>query len=377
MVHSQQPSQEELQRRRIVGVNAETVTDVTSTDFPGHYPGEDHSWDVRKFMKNFQVNFHHNEPTDSSFSLVGIDASVANAFRRIMIAEIPSLAIESVFVNNNTSIIQDEVLAARLGLIPFKGGRDGLLEYLKWFKNPEEGSSEEELGKFDYNTILLVLKIECTRNPNAPKGETDPLVLYNNAHVYARDIKFVPFGNQQKWFSGANAIVATNPDILVAKLRPGQCIDVEMHAIKGVGSDHAKYSPVATASYRLLPTISILKPILGKDAEKFKACFPEGVIGLEVVTKKEAAQKGSGYEGHEGEMKAIVLDTMKDTVSRECLRHEEFEGKVKLGRIRDHFLFSIESLGQWESDELFLESIKVLKLKCENMRKSLNSMDPR
>lgn len=290
-----------------------------------------------------------------------------------MIAEIPSLAIETVFVNNNTSIIQDEVLAQRLGLVPFKGGKTGLLDYLKWFKKPEEGSLEEAQS-FDYNTILLELKITCEHNKNAQKGETDPLKAYENAHVYARDIKFKPFGQQLKYFSGEDAIVPTNPDILVAKLRPGQIIDVEMHAIKGVGSDHAKYSPVATASYRLLPTITILKPILGKDAEKFARCFPEGVIGFETVTKKEAAKKGSGYEGHEGEKKAVVLDTMKDTVSRECLRHEEFEGKVKLGRIRDHFIFSIESLGQWDSDELFLESIKVLRLKCENLKKNLGHM---
>jgi DNA-directed RNA polymerase I and III subunit RPAC1 len=168
--------------------------------------------------------------------------------------------------------------------------------------------------------------------------------------------------------------VPTNPDILIAKLRPGQCIDVEIHAIKGVGSDHAKFSPVATASYRLLPTITILKPILGQDANKFKGCFPEGVIELEPVTKKEAAKKGSGYEGHEGEMKAVVKNPMGDTVSRECLRHEEFEGKVKLGRVRDHFIFSIESVGQWESDELFLESVSVLKLKCKALKKSLANM---
>jgi DNA-directed RNA polymerase I and III subunit RPAC1 len=157
-------------------------------------------------------------------------------------------------------------------------------------------------------------------------------------------------------------------------LRPGQEINVEMHAIKGVGSDHAKYSPVATASYRLMPTITILKPILGKDAEKFARCFPKGVIGLEAVTKKEAAKKGSGFEGYEGEKKAVVKDPMKDTVSRECLRHEEFEGKVKLGRIRDHFIFSVESLGQWDGDELFLESVKILKGKCEVLKRGLTNM---
>ncbi|KAN0122184.1 RBP11-like subunits of RNA polymerase [Hyaloscypha variabilis] len=364
-----QPSQAELDRRKIVGINAETVTDVSSTDYPGHYPGEDQAWDKYKFEDNFSIKIYKNEPMESSFSLIGIDAAVANAFRRIMIAEIPSLAIETVFVNNNTSIIQDEVLSARLGLVPFKGSKQGLLEFLKW--NDSEG---EERNDVDHNTVLLKLKIKCTRNEAAAKGETDPLKAYHNAHVYAKDIVFKPYGRQRNYFSGEDVIRPTNPDILIAKLRPGQEIDVEMHAIKGVGSDHAKYSPVATASYRLLPTISILKPILGKDAEKFARCFPKGVIELETVTKKEAAKKGSGYEGHEGEKKAVVKDAMKDTVSRECLRHEEFEGKVKLGRVRDHFIFSVESVGQWDSDELFLESVKILKGKCEVLKKSLTNM---
>lgn len=259
--------------------------------------------------------------------------------------------------------------------MPFKGGKAGLLDYLKWFKKPEEGTEEDQFAKsYDYNTIALELKIECTRNEAVPRGETDPHKAYHNAHVYAKDIRFKPFGRQLEYFSGENAIQTTNPDILIAKLRPGQCIDVQMHAIKGIGSDHAKFSPVATASYRLLPVINITKPILGRDAEKFARCFPRGVIGFETVTKVEAKQKDSGYEGHEGERKAVVKDAMKDTVSRECLRHEEFEGKVKLGRVRDHFIFSIESLGQWDSDELFLESVKVLKLKCEALKKQLSTM---
>lgn len=42
-------------------------------------------------------------------------------------------------------------------------------------------------------------------------------------------------------------------DILIAELRPGQRIVLEAHACKGTGKDHVKFSPVATASYRLLP----------------------------------------------------------------------------------------------------------------------------
>lgn len=51
---------------------------------------------------------------------MGVDASIANAFRRILLAEVPTMAIETVYIFNNTSVIQDEVLAHRLGLIPIK-----------------------------------------------------------------------------------------------------------------------------------------------------------------------------------------------------------------------------------------------------------------
>jgi DNA-directed RNA polymerase I and III subunit RPAC1 len=34
----------------------------------------------------------------------------------------------------------------------------------------------------------------------------------------------------------------------------------------------------------------------------------------------------------------VVANARKDTVSREVLRHPEFDGKVKLGRVSDHFL---------------------------------------
>ena len=55
---------------------------------------------------------------DLTFEMVGLDPAIANAFRRIMLSEVPTMAIERVFVLNNTSMIPDEVLAHRLGLVP-------------------------------------------------------------------------------------------------------------------------------------------------------------------------------------------------------------------------------------------------------------------
>ncbi|WEW58860.1 DNA-directed RNA polymerase core subunit rpc40 [Emydomyces testavorans] len=367
-------SPEEIRKRKIIGINPETVTHISATDFPGHWPGENHAWSINKFRNNLQVTFHKNDPFQASFSLIGVDAAIANAFRRILLAEIPSLAIEFVYIHNNTSVMHDEVLSHRLGLVPLKGSREGI-NWLRWFRMPKEGEPDSGSPASDHNTIVLRLNVECTKIPNASPDEEDPTKLYNNAHVYARDLVFEPVGRQSSLFSGPDGVIqSANPDILLAKLRPGQKIDLELHCIKGIGADHAKFSPVGTASYRLLPDIQILRPILGSDAVKFARCFPKGVIGIEQVTAKEASQKGSGYEGHQGEKKAVVRDPFKDTVSRECLRHDEFKDKVKLGRIRDHFIFNIESVGQFNSDLLFLESIKVLKLKCARLKRNVAAL---
>lgn len=320
-----------------------------------------------------QVIFHRNEPFEASFSLKGFDPAIANAFRRILIAEIPTLAIEYVYVYNNTSVIQDEVLASRLGLVPLKGSVEGI-NWLSWFRKPTEDDPEGGSTSSDFNTIVMRLDVECTVNRHALPGEEDPRKLYSDGHIYAKDLTFHPVGRQEEHFSGEGEIRPVNPDILLVKLRPGQKIEMELHCIKGFGADHAKFSPVATATYRLLPDIKITRPILGEDAVKFSRCFPPGVIALDKVSAEEASRSGSGYEGHEGEDKAVVNDPYKDTVSRECLRHEEFKNKVKLGRVRDHFIFNIESTGQFPSDTLFLESTKVLKLKCVRIKRALRDM---
>lgn len=69
------------------------------------------------------MNISYITERTANFDLIGVDTSIANAFRRIMIAEVPSVAAEYVYIFNNTSVIQDEVLAHRIGLIPLKVDR--------------------------------------------------------------------------------------------------------------------------------------------------------------------------------------------------------------------------------------------------------------
>ncbi|CAO3630528.1 unnamed protein product [Cunninghamella blakesleeana] len=345
MPSSTLPENVELLRTRVL-VERDRVTSVSGSDYPHQYPGISNTWDLEEFKKKFKVTINSLSEHSVEFDLIGIDASIANAFRRILIAEVPTMAIEHVYVMNNTSIIQDEVLAHRLGLIPIKAPPHEFD-----FKAADDGPT-------DLNTIVFKLKVKCERNPNAAADETDPKKLYINSHVYSSQLVWEPKGDQEEKFSD-NPIRPVHDDILIAKLRPGQEIDVELHCTKGRGKEHAKWSPVATASYRLLPEITILKPITGDDATKFQKCFPEGVV--DVVKVK-------------GVKTAKVVNARKDTVSREVLRHKEFEDKVRLTRVRDHFIFKVETSGIIPPQELFIIAVNVLLEKIKVIQPSIEKI---
>lgn len=172
-----------LGRRKLVEFEAEKIRQVQTNEYPQYFQGESDEWTVAKFKDQLQIKVHESAPFDSTFSVIGVDASIANAFRRILLAEVPSLCIENVYINNNTSIIQDEVLAQRLGLIPLQANPEGL-RWMKWVKKATSGETESRLS--DYNTVILELKVECTWKENGKQllrqGENDPKKLYNNSN---------------------------------------------------------------------------------------------------------------------------------------------------------------------------------------------------
>ena len=97
----------------------------------------------------------------------------------------------------------------------------------------------------DRNTVVFQIDLTCERNPNAPKGSTKPSELYINHELLSSHLTWVPAGEQEEVFVGKTP-GPTNPNIVLAKLRPHQHVNMELHAVKGVGKDHAKFCPVGT-----------------------------------------------------------------------------------------------------------------------------------
>ncbi|XP_058083635.1 uncharacterized protein LOC131231459 isoform X2 [Magnolia sinica] len=55
------------------------------------------------FCNNFSVEVTQLTKDEIEFDMIEIDASLANAFRMILITNLPTIAIEKVLVANNTS----------------------------------------------------------------------------------------------------------------------------------------------------------------------------------------------------------------------------------------------------------------------------------
>ena len=138
----------------------------------------------------------------------------------------------------------------------------------------------------------------------------------------SKDLKWIPIGEQVSTLK-AEDVGQVFDDILIDKLRPGQEVDMELHAVKGIGRDHAKFSPVATAFYRLLPQVELLRQVEGEQAERLQKCFSPGVIELVEQGEKTVAK---------------VKDARYDICSRNAFRQEDLADAVKLTRSRDHFI---------------------------------------
>jgi DNA-directed RNA polymerase I and III subunit RPAC1 len=300
----------------------------------------DNAFTLDDFKKNFKINFLQNSTDTLIFEMIGISAPIANALRRIFISDVETMAIDNILLIQNTSIIQDEVLVHRLGLVPIQADPN-------LFQSWTQGESMNE-----DNATVFILDVECRENPNS-KPTDPPHIRYTNAIVYSDQLIWVPQGNQAEKFKHAPIRPVYN-DIPLLKLRPGQSVQAELHVTKGTGRVHAKWSPVATAYYRQKPAVTFVEEFFEQDADNLVQCCPMNVFEIEKVLDKSTKKLVN---------KAVVNDILNCTMCRECIRDPEQEPKIRLQRVRDHYIFTIEAVGQLSPAEIFRRGIQQLKSK--------------
>lgn len=144
---------------------------------------------IKNFIKTTDIEIISLNQEDIVFDLIGVEPPLANALRRILIAEIPTMAIEKVNMWQNTSIIPDENLAHRVGLIPIKAD-PAFFEYHE--RESQEGEQDETERYTEKDCIKFKLHVRCTKkNPTAPaviNNTVDEDKFYNNANVLSGDL---------------------------------------------------------------------------------------------------------------------------------------------------------------------------------------------
>ena len=285
----------------------------------------------------------------------GVDAPIANAIRRILISEIPTMAIDKAVVWQNNSIMHDEVLCHRLGLLPV-------------LADPDHFISKEASEEFnEMNSIKFKIHVKCQRKAQYKNFKHDQLIdmkpedYLDNSTVYSSDLHWVPLGETQKELFAENPCKIQHDKIIITKLRENQEVEIELYCSKNIGRVHAKWSPVSVSFYRLLPDIEFTEPIKDEEAEELKEICPMGVFDIEDLGKKSGKN-------------LVISDIRACTMCRECLRPDKFNEKIILGKKRNHYLFTIESIGVIPPEKLFANALEVLREKVKHYITYFNSL---
>ncbi|MGB9622388.1 MAG: DNA-directed RNA polymerase subunit D, partial [Candidatus Bathyarchaeia archaeon] len=128
----------------------------------------------------------------------------------------PCMAIDDIFIFDNSSVFPDEELAMRVGFIPF-------ITDLKKYTLPEKCDCKSDLG-CSHCRAVITLDVSADTSPRT---------------VYSGDL-----------VSEDPSVKPVSPDIVIAKLAPKQAIKFEAYARLGVGNTHAKWQPVSMCVYK-------------------------------------------------------------------------------------------------------------------------------
>jgi len=158
--------------------------------------------------EEYDVEFVEREDREARFLVRGVTPAFANGIRRAMVADVPTMAIDTVRFVENSSVMFDEQLALRLGLVPLT--------------TPPVGEFTED------DTVTLSIDVE------------------GPATAYSGDL-----------VSSDELVKPADENIPIIELKDDQRLEAEADAVVDRGKDHAKHQGGVAVGYRHLQRVEV------------------------------------------------------------------------------------------------------------------------
>jgi len=247
--------------------------------------------------------------------LEGTDVYFVNALRRVMLSELPKLAIDDVIIYDNTSPLFDEIISHRLGLIPIPTDLK-LFTFRKDCKCKDKGCPS------------------CTVRYTLSKEE--------EGNVYSGDLQ-----------PEHESFAIKEGKIPIVKLSKDQRIILEVEAVLGQAKDHAKWQAILAPSYTMDVSIEVDKKRMD-DVKDFIKELPKDLV----------------------ELKANKLE-MKDIEKLPVLESYIDKAKVDfitITRDQTKITFSFGTDGSLSAKDALKESVDILTKKYDEFGKLLKKL---
>jgi len=250
------------------------------------------------------------------------------------------MAIDLVEINNNTSVLHDEFLAHRLGLIPLSSSG------VKDFRTTRECDCRD--ARCDKCTVIYDLNVKCLDTKTLRVTSNDLLPKNKNQQVMP--------------VSRPSEIESVDPGILIVKLQKNQELSLRAIAKKGVGKEHAKWTSACGVNYKF-------EPIVKLNHKRFDE-------GLDDEEKKEFVNSCPSrvFKFVEETSQVEVENELDCTFCEECVKKAKLFSVGEIVQIRpkmDKFLFNYESNGSIPPEKILLFAIDEIRTKLKKVQGNL------
>jgi DNA-directed RNA polymerase subunit D len=268
---------------------------------------------------NFEVEFIDRDERTERFVVRNVTPAFANGIRRSIVADVPTLSIDTVRIIENSSVMFDEQISLRLGLVPL---------------TTPPGEFEEG------DSVTLALDVEGPAT--AYSGDlvsSDGLVQPADENIPIIELKYPE--------------TADSP----------QRLELEADAVMGRGRDHTKNQGGVAVGYRHLQTVDVVDDREAYDDETVDPHILRGVI--EEQAAEHAVAGNDGREPANGQfVPTEVFDN--DLTNR-------YPGKeCEVRDVPNAFVFHVESDGSMSVENLVLSAADTLYDRADELEEAVS-----